>query len=146
MNNMYDSCLRFVWLFLTVNTLRRLLIQVVPEWSVRRREEALYLQLPRALVTAANMQPGVVTLESEDGDNWQSAIVECALQSPAGRFGHRIYEHWEVVVAALQITAGQTISLAALDPSHLRISLEGQKHFTAAAELAAASTAAGQHA
>ena len=75
------------------------------------------------------MQPGPLTVESEAGDKWQSNLY---LYS-ASRSIFCIKKAWSLVVAALQLEAGQTICLAALGPSRLLISRQGEPHFSAAA-------------
>ena len=93
---------------------------------------SLFLEVPRALVEMAEMQQGSLTLESEAGAEWQSLLRKHNnLASKA--CVTRIRKAWPLVVAALQLEAGQTICLAALSPSRLLVSRQGEPHFSAAA-------------
>ena len=85
--------------------------------------------VPTALVRMAGMQPGPLTVESEAGDKWQSNLSD--FNPNGGSF--RIRKGWPLVVAALQLEAGRTICLAALSPSRLLVSRQGEPHFSAAA-------------
>jgi hypothetical protein len=92
----------------------------------------LLLDVPRTLVEMAGMQPGALTLVSEAGAEWQSWLRKRNLFNCESSF-MRFKMSWSAVVAALQLEAGQNICLAALSPSRLLVSRQGEPHFSAAA-------------
>ena len=97
--------------------------------SVSRAHKPVRLNLPAALVRMAGMQPGPLTLESEEGREWQSNLTT---HSP-GRSLFQISKGWLSLVDALQLGVGEAVCLAARSPSRLLISRRGEPHFCAAA-------------
>ena len=103
-------------------------MQVLPDSTARRG----LLQLPPSLVAKAGMEPGAVTVESEEGDVWQSVLSRNSRADlPTGHF--RLCKAWRTVVQDLRLEAGQTICLAAVSPRCLLVSRRGEPHFSAAA-------------
>lgn len=106
-----------------------LCLQIPSKTAVTRGAEAK-LHLPRALVEKAGMQPGVVTVQSETGRTWQTHMT---CEKIGGALTQNVLsEGWRAVAAALQLEEGQSVCLAAITPSRLVVSREGEPHNNAA--------------
>ena len=97
--------------------------------QVVRSARRLRTALPRALIRASGMQPGPVIVEIEAGGDWQS----CLYGHSSSHAHYCISKGRSAAAAGLQLEAGQTICLAALSPSRLLVSRQGEPHFSAAA-------------